>query len=252
MSKGVVGPRRLGGPPGSTYWSSSVAKAVLMRVESGESLRAICADPAMPNRSTVRLWAKKLPVFAHNLDRARTAAGWHMRGGRKPLWDEIVAAEVFARLCEGQTLTKICADPEMPSFTTVWKWQHTIPVFGEAVMLARQIQAERFCDQGWDIASEVTPETAYATEVKLRQLRWTTSVLAPRRFGRFKAVTAEVDRLEDSGPQETVFRVRHFERVTGADGKDYVREVADLPAGMAATRQPRPWDRDDPARGSEA
>ena len=225
MSKGVVGPRRLGGPAGSVYWSSSVAKALLMRVESGESLRAICADPAMPHRSTVALWVKKLPVFAKRLDRARTAAGWHMRGGQKPKWDEVTAAEVFARLCEGETLTHICADPEMPSFTTVWKWRKAIPAFGEAVALARRIQAERFCDLGWDIACDVTPETAYATHVKLAQLRWTASVLAPRRFGRFKPVAAELDEAEDGGPREVVFSVRHFERYTGPDGRAYVREV---------------------------
>jgi len=227
MSKGVVAPRRLGGPAGSTYWCAAVAKALLARVESGESLRAICADPAMPHRSTVRLWVKRLPVFAARLTRARTAAGWHMRGGQKPRWDEVVAAEVFARLCEGETLTKICADPEMPSFTTVWKWRKAFPQFGEAVMLARQIQAERFCDLGWDIASEVTPETAYATHVKLAHLRWTASALAPRRFGRFKPVTAEPDGLDETNaePQEVVFRFRHFEKVIGADGKAYVREV---------------------------
>lgn len=228
MSKGVVGPRRLGGPAGSTYWSAAVAKALLARVESGESLRAICADPAMPHRSTVRLWVKKLPVFAQRLTRARTAAGWHMRGGQKPKWDEVLAAEVFARMCEGETLTKICRDPEMPAFNTVWKWQATIPEFAEAVALARRIQAERFCDEGWDIACAVTPETAYATEVKLRQLRWTASVRAPRRFGRFKPVTAELDGDPQAGPQEVVFQVRHFERYTAADGKAYVREIPEL------------------------
>lgn len=236
MGKGVVAPRRLGGPAGSTYWCAAVARTLLARVESGESLRAICADPQMPHRSTVRLWMKRLPVFAKRLERARTAAGWHMKGGQKPKWDEVIAAEVFARLCEGETMTKICADPEMPSYNTVWKWQRTIPEFGQAVELARRIQAERFCDLGWDIATEITPETAYATHVKLAQLRWTASVLAPRRFGRFKPVMAEaelVDAADAPGPQQVVFRMRHFERYTGADGKDYVRELPE--AGQPRT-----------------
>jgi hypothetical protein len=226
MSKGVVGPRRLGGPVGSVYWSAAVAKLLLARVESGESLRSICADPAMPHRSTVRLWVKKLPVFAKRLTRARTAAGWHMRGGQKPKWDEVVAAEVYARLCEGETLTRICDDPEMPSFNTVWKWQTTIPEFAEAVALARRVQAERFCDMGWDIACEVTPETAFATKVKLQQLRWTASVMAPHRYGRYRPVRAEGEEAEGGEPLTVVLK-QFFPREDDEPGGDRARPAAE-------------------------
>jgi len=242
MSKDGVLSRRLSGPVGAVRWSARVAKRLLARVESGESLRSICADREMPHRSTVRIWMKRIPQFAARLTRARTAAGWHMRGGHKPLWDEVIAAEMFSRLCEGETMTKICADPDMPSFTTVWKWQQTIPQFAEAVAMARRIQAERFCDMGWDIACEVTPETAFATKVKLEQLRWTAAAMAPKRFGRFKAVTWE-DELDAGGgrddePNEVVFRIRQFEKVIGADGKAYVREVPRAPEGMALATPP--------------
>lgn len=241
--------RRLGGPVGAVRWSAKVARRLLDRVESGESLRSICADREMPHRSTVRVWAREIPVFAARLARARTAAGWHMRGGHKPRWDETIAAEVFSRLCEGETMTKICADPEMPSSTTVWKWRQTIPQFAEAVQMARRIQAERFCDLGWDIACEVTPQTAFATKVKLEQLRWTAAAMAPGRFGRFKAVTWEDEAAEAAPaaaaePHEVVFRVRHFEKVTGPDGKAYVREVVDeLPPRLKGPGDARPWEK---------
>lgn len=232
--------RRQGGPAGAVYWSSKVARRLLARVESGESLRAICADPDMPHRSTVTGWVKDLPRFAAALNRARTAAGWRMRGDHKPRWDERVASEMFARLCEGETMTRICADPDMPSFSTVWRWQQTIPEFAAAVATARRIQAERFCDLGWDIACAVTPQTAFATKVQLEQLRWTAAAMAPRRFGRFKAVTWEDEpaAAAQAEPQQVVFRVRQFEKALGEDGKTYLREVPEAPEGMALSDVP--------------
>lgn len=43
---------------------------------------------------------------------------------------------------------------------------------------------------------------------------------------------------EDAEPKEVVFRVRHFERVIGEDGRAYVREAEELPEGMACTKAP--------------
>ena len=39
---------------------------------------------------------------------------------------------------------------------------------------------------GWKLAMEATPETAFLTQVRLKQLRWTASVLGPRTHGRLK------------------------------------------------------------------
>ncbi|WP_421936275.1 hypothetical protein [Phenylobacterium sp.] len=229
--------RRLAGPSGrKVFYSAAVARRVLERVESGEALRSICADPSLPHRSTITAWIQRLPLFAAKLNRARTAAGWHMRGGRKPRWDESLAAEIYYRMSEGESLTAICRDPQMPSFNTVWKWRLQYPAFGEAVALAQRMQAERLCDEGWEIACAVTPETAHATRVKLGQLRWTAAALGPRRFGRLKAMDWEDEGLEAAGrePTEVVFRARRFETVRGPDGKAYVREILDqLPPRLA-------------------
>ncbi|MEO8115681.1 MAG: hypothetical protein ABI655_14935, partial [Phenylobacterium sp.] len=89
---------------------------------------------------------------------------------------------VFARLCEGESLTSIGADPAMPSLSTIFYWRKRIPEFEQAVQLGKRIQAERLCDMGWTLAQEATPETAYLTHVRLTQLRWTAGVLAPRAF----------------------------------------------------------------------
>lgn len=222
--------RRLGGPAGSVRFSARVARRLCARVEAGESLRAICADAEMPHRSTVRAWMDALPAFATAVQRARRAAGWHMLGGRPPMWCEALASEVCARLAAGEPLSRICDDPEMPSLSLVYRWRVERPAFARAVELARQVQAERFFDLGWEIAMGVTPADAFATHVKLTQLRWTAAALAPTRFGKFRPVVAETtaldeaeaaERAEAEGDDEerslTVY-IRHFKREEQPDG----------------------------------
>jgi len=210
-------------------FSAKVGRAICARVAAGETVQAICRDEGMPNRSTVTAWAKAWPRFRQVLGRARTLGGWDPeRGGRRSGYCEVTAMEVFARLCEGEPITAICADPAMPSHSTVMRWRDAEPDFARRLALARQVQAERFCDLGWEIASAVTPGDAYATHVKLMQLRWTAAAMAPARFGRFKPVAAEADAAA-AEPTEVVFRVRHFERVDGPDGVARVREI--LPEG---------------------
>lgn len=60
--------RRPGRP---TKYSQELADKICERMISGESLRHICADPDMPVKSTVLLWASKHEEFADQYTRAR-------------------------------------------------------------------------------------------------------------------------------------------------------------------------------------
>jgi hypothetical protein len=156
-------------------------------------------------------------------------------------------------MCAGEGVKRICEDPAMPSFSTVYYWRKHFAEFREAMRVAREVQAERFCDLGWEIAEAVTPQTAQATRVKLAQLRWTAAVLCPRSYGRMKPAEAPAPQRE----QTILFR--HFKiethpetgqsRVVGytpdpetmtplidAEGPwSRLRDVADVsPAGLTA------------------
>lgn len=54
-----------------TTYNQKFARAVLERLESGESLNSICRDPKMPGRKTVYRWIDKHEEFRHNYVRAR-------------------------------------------------------------------------------------------------------------------------------------------------------------------------------------
>jgi hypothetical protein len=175
-------------PRAQVRFTAELAAAVCERVAAGESQLAICAEPGMPSRATLWRWVQGRPEFAQAFWKARVAGGVDQSGGRVSSFCQATADEVFRRLCEGESLTSICADPAMPAFSTLYYWRRQQPDFAEAMRVAREIQGERFCDLGWEIAQAITPESARADRVKLAHLRWTAAILAPKRFGRLKPV----------------------------------------------------------------
>lgn len=207
-------------------YGKAVLNVILARVAQGETVQAICRDPGLPTAGTVTRWANERPKFRDRLSRAKTLGGWdHDKKRRAKSYCPVTAQAIFGRLCEGEAMTSICADPAMPGRGVVARWREAVPAFEQAVALARRVQAEGFAELGWEIACGVTPATAYATKVKLEQLRWNAGAMDPTRFGRFKPVPHESapEAVEDERP---IYQYRHFLEETQADGS--VRMVAHL------------------------
>jgi hypothetical protein len=122
---------------------------------------------------------------------AREAAGLGLGRGLPSTYDAETASAICERLCLGERVKDIMADPDMPGYSTFFRWQNTFPEFREAVTLAREISALRLAEEGWEDACAVTPATAFATRVKLEHLRWYAGKLAPKRYGALKAVAVE-------------------------------------------------------------
>lgn len=179
MREDEASPGRRGRRPGAAY-CPDLARRLCERVAAGELLYAVCREPGMPTPQTVGVWSRKRADFGRALSEARRAGGRAVRGGGVWRFCPATAEEIFERLCEGESLTAIGADPAMPCLSTIFYWRRRIAEFDQAVQVAKRIQAERFCDLGWELAQAATPETAYLTQVRLAQLRWTAGVLAPR------------------------------------------------------------------------
>lgn len=60
-----------GGRP--SEFTQEIADAICERIAEGESLRTICRDDEMPNRSTVFRWLAARPEFSDQYARAREA-----------------------------------------------------------------------------------------------------------------------------------------------------------------------------------
>jgi len=163
-------------------WSAAVGAAICARVAAGELLYQVLAEDGMPTPQTVGRWAKDRAEFGRALAAARRRAGRSAKGGGVWTYCQPTADEVFERLCEGEGLTSIGADPTMPSLSTLFHWRRRFAEFNKAVLLAKEVQAEQLADAGWEMVRGATPETAYLTHVRLTHLRWMTGVMAPRAF----------------------------------------------------------------------
>jgi hypothetical protein len=221
MGEGVGAPgaalrvgRKVGGRKareGGAVYSRVMVRAICGRAGAGESLASICADPAMPELSVVKAWAARWPQFAVALRQVRFADGGPASGSRSSYCLETAQA-IFRRLCDGEGVVAICADPLMPAYSTVWKWKQDFPAFAEAVAMAREIHAERTFEQGQQICDGVTPGTAAAARVQLTHLRWQAGKLAPKAYGPTKPVAPP-----EPAPELTLL-IRRFQQEIGADG----------------------------------
>jgi hypothetical protein len=239
MGEEADAPVRRGRRKGVAY-DPGLAQAICARVAAGEVLYALCREDGMPTAQSVRMWARRHADFRTALIAARRAGGRTARGGGVWSYSREVADEVFDRLCDGESLSAIGGDPAMPCLSTLFYWRGHIPEFETLVQTAKRIQAERFCDLGWDLAREATPQTAYLTHVRLTQLRWTAGVLAPRVF-RLKTVEPET-------PAEVkTILYRHFTReVDPETGEARVAAFTPNPATGELEREDTPGWRPPP------
>lgn len=144
-----------GRPPGiyASKFDWGVAEAICQRLAAGESLRAICADPAMPTAKTVWNWTQAHPEFgvlkADVVAFARAARRRPAAAGRAP---DSYTPERGDRLCEalmhGASLEAACARPGAPCVGTVYNWLRRHPDFARGYALARDLQGDLICDLG--------------------------------------------------------------------------------------------------------
>lgn len=215
-------------------WSAALGEALCERVARGEVLYAVLREPGMPTAQSVGRWAREKPGFGAALEAARRAGGRGAAGGGVWSYCAETADAIFERLCEGESLTAIGADPTMPCLSTIFYWRERIAGFEGRVQLGMRIRAERFCDLGWELAMGATPETAYLTHVRLTQLRWTAGTMAPKVF-RIRNVEPELP------PREIKVLMRSFRiEADPVTGKDKVVAYCPNPFTGEAEREDAP------------
>jgi len=131
-----------------------------------------------------------------------------------------VARRICARLAEGEPWSKICKTRGMPAYSTLYSWQKQQPGFAEQVAQARQQGADYCADRALEVAERTTKETIQQDRLFVSTLMKRAALIAPQTWGG-KGGGAK----DKPAKVEVVFRVRHFERVVGPDGKAFVREI---------------------------
>lgn len=230
-------------------YCEALGAAICRRVAAGESLRAIGREPGQPHRTTVRGWADSRPEFGEALraayrqarisqrmrDRQQAAAlaarAPPLRGGKASSYTDDLGEAVCARLANGESLTAIGRDPDMPGYGTVLKWVKRHPQFEAMYVEARAMQADYLFDEARDVAQATTPKTVWADRLRFDVIRWQAARLAPRKYSE-RLMTGEPD--ED---RHMTVVVRHFSDapVEGRDGESRVLQPGE---SMVVARHP--------------
>ncbi|MDP3845942.1 MAG: hypothetical protein Q8R10_05895 [Pseudomonas sp.] len=126
--------------------------------------------------------------------------------GRPTTYTPAVASAICEKLADGMSLRKLCAQPAMPSMTTVLRWlvDETKPEFRLHYAHAREAQADLLAGEILEIADDSSGDTftdkdgntrldrEFVARARLRvdSRKWLASKLAPKKYG---------DRIEHAG-----------------------------------------------------
>lgn len=142
-------------------------------------------------------------------------------------YGQAVARRICEQLAKGEPWFSFCNTEDFPCYASLYAWSEKYPEFAEAVARARQQGADYCADRALEVAEAATKETVQQDRLLVGTLMRRAALMAPKAWGG-KTETAAKAKAE---PVEVVFRVRHFEKVIGPDGKAFVREIK--PEGMA-------------------
>jgi hypothetical protein len=111
----------------------AAVQAVCRRIEAGVSLAEACRRPDMPQRTTLIAWLARDPEL-RGMVAAAEAASAAVFGARREYhyWDPDVAAEVLTRVEDGRGLTEVCAERDVPAYSTVMRWINERPDYFDA------------------------------------------------------------------------------------------------------------------------
>jgi hypothetical protein len=105
--------------------------------------------------------------------------------GRKSTYSTEIADRICERLANGESLRKMCADPEMPDRITVLRWIESgdHADFASKYARARQYQADAMDDLILEAAEGCDQQNAAAQRVKIDAYKWRAAKLAPKVYG---------------------------------------------------------------------
>ena len=223
---------------GESLYTPQVGAEICARVAAGESLTAICAEPGMPHRASIRNWRKAHPQFAEALWRAMRAARTAVRAldrqiaaaraaqralgrrGRPSTYTPAAAAAICERIENGESVIAIGADPAMPCAGTIYGWVRRYPDFEEMYVRARDVQADYLLDEAREVSLDSTHKTVWSDRLRFDTIRWMTAQLAPKKYCERLVVDAHVSaRKAQEDPRSQPFEVivKRFCDVTPED-----------------------------------
>ena len=99
--------------------------------------------------------------------------------------DEIIV-EVCERLALGETLSRICAAPDLPNRRTIHRWAAKDSDLTDRILTARRLGGWAMFDEATDRLMNATPQTIQVERELAHHVRWSIAKLVPDIFGERK------------------------------------------------------------------
>ena len=117
--------------------------------------------------------------------------------GRPSLYSAEMGETLCGRLMDGESLSAICREEDMPSQRAVYLWLTKHAEFVQQYAQAREVQAHQYADETRDIVdTELDPARA---RIRFDQRRWHAGKLLPKVYG---------DKLQHTGDGGGAIAVR--------------------------------------------
>ncbi|WP_368877345.1 ubiquitin carboxyl-hydrolase [Providencia vermicola] len=117
-----------------------------------------------------------------------------------------VADDICALIADGESLRSVCKRKGMPNTTKVMRWLRENPDFREQYAKAMESRADAVFEELFDIADDVSEESAAVAKAKLRidTRKWALSRMSPKKYG--DKISQDIDVKSSDGsmtPQPT-------------------------------------------------
>ena len=239
-------------------YSPALGKLICERIAAGQSEASLGREPGMPSVQAIYKWREREPGFGEAYEAARDRARrerqasdraqdraqdedrrWRQalrprnRQGRVSTYSDELGGVILRRIAGGETVLSIGADDEMPCASTIYHWIRADDGFHDAYLKAKAVAADIFADAMLEIALESTESTARGDALRIKTLRWTAAMLAPKKYGARRALAPEP---EEEAQQPIVVVIRKF-------GMSHDEALATVGRGpLAETPEPeRDW-----------
>lgn len=126
--------------------------------------------------------------------------------GRPTDYTPELAIAFCERVAEGESVRSICADPDMPARSSIFKWIGMYPEFTDQYTRAREIGAEVKFDELEELAATATPDCVSVVKLQVDTRKWALSKMMPKKYG--DKVQQEIDhRSSDGSMKPTVIEI---------------------------------------------
>jgi hypothetical protein len=124
--------------------------------------------------------------------------GLMVRNSKKYEYNKVHAEIICDRIATGESITKICKEPNMPSYGSIMAWVKNNEDFAEMYQMAKMERADSYFDRVLDEADDAlgaTKDTIAINKLRSDTYKWAASVSKPTEYGNKTTIKGELGAL---------------------------------------------------------